>query len=63
MFVFVGVCVACVYCFLSDLRVTELVSPSHRVLNHEPFVIFRGGGVQGLVGDESNDQTCYSSYG
>ncbi len=50
----------CVYCFLGNvwnIRLTGRVSSHHSLLN----VFFRGGEMYGLVGDESDHQTCHIS--
>ncbi len=45
----------------SNVRVTERISSRHILPNHEPLVFLRGGGAQGLVGDESDRQMRYES--
>ncbi len=60
------VCV-CMYCFLgdmwegvrrSDVKVTGCISSWHSL---SELLVFRGGWVQGLVGDESDGQTRHKS--
>ncbi len=46
----------------SDIRVTGGVSSHNSLLNREPLFFFRGGGMQGLVGDESDHQTRHESH-
>ncbi len=67
---FLACAYVCVYCFLGDvwegvgqsnIRVTGRVSSCRSLLNPKPLGFFRGGGMQGLVGDESTHQMHHVS--